>query len=145
MNDIEKLLIANACRDLICRYAYLNDERDFDALAKLFTPEALFYRPSAPDIPIIGRDAILKSFKARPTDVATFHICSDILIEVRDAEHASARSRILLLSGNRQVAGGIPDPAGIKPPLPGTFRDELVLTAHGWKFQKRAGSLWVTA
>jgi hypothetical protein len=143
MNDIERLLIADACRDLICRYAYLNDEREFDALADLFTSEAVFCRPSAPETPIIGRDAILKSFKARPADVATFHVCSDFLIDVRDAEHASARSRILLLSGVRPAAGVIPDPPSVKPPLPGTFRDEMVLTAHGWKFQKRVGSLWV--
>jgi hypothetical protein len=143
MNDIERLLIANACRDLIYRYAYLNDERDFEGLADLFTEDAVFYRPSAPDQAITGRTAILTSFNARPTGTATFHVCSDVVIDVESPQRAQARSRILLLSGPRSVDGSHPEPSTLKPLLPGTFRDEIALTARGWKFSRRMGSLWI--
>ena len=145
MSDIERLLIAGACRDLIHRYAYLNDERDFEALADLFTEDAVFCRPSAPDDAIVGRAAILKSFNARPAGTATFHVCSDVLIDVDSPQRARARSRILLLSGAQGMDGSHPEPAALKPLLPGTFHDELRLTAAGWRFARRIGSLWVPA
>lgn len=145
MNDIERLLIADACRALIYRYAYLNDERYFAGLADLFTEDAVFCRPSAPDEAIVGRAAILKSFNARPAGTATFHVCSDVLIDVDSPQRAQARSRILLLSGPRGVDGSHPEPSTLKPLLPGTFRDELTLTAGGWRFSRRMGSLWVCA
>jgi hypothetical protein len=31
----------------------------------------------------------------------------------------------------------------MKPPLVGTFRDELALTPEGWRFSRRVGSLWI--
>ena len=143
MNDIERLLIVDACRTLIHRYAYLNDARDFNELVELFTEDAVFYRPSAPDDAIVGRDAILKSLQARSASTITFHLCTDVLIEVASPQRASARSRILLLSGTRSADGNPPDPATLKPLLPGTFRDELVLTTSGWKFSRRSGRVWL--
>jgi len=142
MNDIERLLIVDACRALIYRYAYLNDARNFNELAELFTEDAVLCRPSAPDQAIVGRDAILQSLLARPASTATFHLCSDVLIDVDSPQRANARSRILLLSGTRAVDGKAPDPATLKPLLPGTFRDELVLTKSGWKFSRRVGRVW---
>ena len=96
----DRLAIIEACRALIYRYGYLNDERDYEALAELFTEDAVFCRPSAPDKPITGREAILAAFKTRPTDTVTFHLVTDVLVEVDSADRARARSRILLLSGH---------------------------------------------
>jgi hypothetical protein len=143
MNETERLLIVEACRALIYHYAYLNDERDFEALADLFTDDGVFHRPSAPDTAIVGRRAIVQALKARPPGTATFHVCSDVLVDVDSGQQARARSRILLLSGPRGAEGGHPEPTALKAPLPGTFRDELKLTPLGWKFARRMGSLWV--
>ncbi len=143
MNDLEKLLAAEACRDLIHRYAYLNDERDFAAIAAMFTVDGVLFRPSAPDKPIHGREAILAALQTRPPTTATFHVCTDVLVEVRSAERATARSRILMLAGERTAGASVPEAASVKAPLPGTFEDELVLTAEGWKFASRKGGLWV--
>jgi len=145
VNQVEHLLIVEACRGLIYRYAYLNDERNFEALAQLFTADGVLCRPSAPQVPIIGRAAILQSLQARPPGTATFHVCSDVLVEVESTQRARARSRILLLTGPRPEEAGNPEPATLKPLLPGTFRDELQLTDLGWKFSRRTGSLWVAA
>jgi ketosteroid isomerase-like protein len=143
VNDTEKMLIAEACRHLVHRYAYLNDERNFAAIAAMFTEDGVLYRPSAPEKPIQGRPAILAALQTRPATTATFHVCTDVLVEVLSASHATARSRILMLAGERAAGAIVPEAATVKPPLPGTFEDELVLTAEGWKFASRKGGLWV--
>lgn len=143
MNDVEKWLAVEACRNLVHRYAYLNDERDFTAIAAMFTADGVLYRPSAPDKPIHGREAILAALQTRPATTATFHLCTDVLVEVLSAERATARSRILMLSGERAPGAAVPDAATVKAPLPGTFEDELRLTAEGWKFASRKGGLWI--
>jgi hypothetical protein len=142
MQAIEQLAIRQACADLIVRYAYLNDERRFEELAALFTENALLYRPSAPDQGIAGRPAILDAFRKRPADTMTFHMTSDVLVEVLDGAHARVRSRILLLSGTRPADGGA---LALEPkaPVPGVFDDSLVLTDAGWQFSERRGRFWI--
>ncbi len=129
MTDSDRMLIEHACARLVAAYGYFNDERNFDALADLFADDAMLYRPAAPDQPIGGREAILGSFASRPASRITFHVCTDVLIDVDDATHATGRSRILLLSG------------GAAAPVPGMFRDRFILTDTGWKFAERRGTL----
>lgn len=135
--------IIRTCEQLIYRYAYLNDERDFDALIQLFTEDAVLYRPSAPDTPLQGHAAILASFRSRAPDIRTFHSCSDVMVSVEHAQLAHARSRILLLSASRSAPSATAIAAPDKPPMPGTFRDQFQLTAGGWKFSQRRGSFWI--
>jgi hypothetical protein len=140
MHMCDERSIQRTCTELISRYAYLNDERRFEELAALFTEDALLVRPSAPDRAILGRDAILASFRKRAADTMTFHVCSDILIEVQGADRAQGKSRILLLSALRPVDGSTPQ-AGA--PMPGVFIDRFALTEDGWKFAERRGSFWM--
>lgn len=128
MNDSERMLIERSCARLVAAYGYFNDERSFDALADLFADDAVLYRPAAPDQPVSGRAAILASFASRPASRVTFHVCTDVLIDVDDATGASGRSRILLLGG-------------VGAPVPGMFRDRFILTAAGWRFAERRGTL----
>jgi ketosteroid isomerase-like protein len=130
-----------ACTGLISHYAYLNDERRFDDLAALFTDDAVLYRPSAPDQAVIGRAAILAAFRKRPADAMTFHVCSDVIIDVQGADLALGQSRILLLSATRPEQGASAPPANM--PVPGVFRDRFVRTAAGWKFAERRGMFWI--
>ena len=142
MQQIDETFIRQACTDLIMRYAYLNDERRYDELATLFTEDAVLYRPSAPAQGIAGPCAILESFNRRSLETVTFHVTSDVLVEVQGAEQARARSRILLLSGTRPQDGrGLP--ADVRAPLPGVFRDSFQLTDQGWKFSERRGMFWI--
>jgi SnoaL-like domain len=143
MNDLERLVIADTCRDLIHRYAYLNDERRFQELVALFAEDGIYCRPSAPADQIVGREAILDAYLSRPAGTATFHICSDVVVDVDSATRARARSRMVLFSGARGADGSNPGLAEMKPPLVGTFRDELTLTKEGWRFARRVGSLWI--
>lgn len=136
----DEYAIQRACTELISRYAYLNDERRFEELAALFTEDALLYRPSAPDQAIRGREAILAAFRKRAADTMTFHVCSDVLIDVQGADRAQGRSRILLLSALRPADGTTPQ-AGA--PVPGVFADRFALTEDGWKFAERRGAFWI--
>jgi hypothetical protein len=139
---MNEALIRQACTDLIVRYAWLNDERRYDDLALLFAEDAVLYRPSAPEQGIVGRPAILAAFRKRAVDAMTFHVTSDVLVEVEDEERAQARSRILLLSatGPRDASGPPPE---ARTPVPGVFRDRFVLTPQGWKFSERRGMFWI--
>lgn len=134
--------IERACARLISEYAYLNDQRRYEELAALFTPDALLFRPSAPDLAIIGTDAILAAFRKRPLELMTFHVCTDIIVSVDDAESARGQSRILLLSAKRPAEDGS-RPAAAETPVPGVFYDRFRLTASGWKFAERRGCFWI--
>ena len=137
----ELAAIERACAQLIVRYAYLNDERRFEELAGLFTEDALLYRPSAPAQPIEGRAAILAALRKRPPETVTFHVTSDVQVEVDNPTTARCRSRILMMSATRAPDGGAPVDA--RQPVPGVFVDRLRLTADGWRFASRRGSLWL--
>ena len=137
----DEAAIRRACAELIVRYAYLNDERRFDELAALFTEDAVLFRPSAPGQPIEGRAAILAALGKRPPETVTFHVTSDVVVEVDGPAAARCRSRILMMSGTRSPEGGAP--TDVRPPVPGVFIDQLRLTADGWRFASRRGSLWL--
>jgi len=121
------LLAERAIERLILDYAAHNDAGEWDALAALYLPDGRMSRPTAPDVFITGRDAILAAFRDRPRRVAR-HIVANIRVTLA-GESATASSQILLFT------------APGTPPLVGTYRDRLALTADGWRFAERAGSL----
>jgi uncharacterized protein (TIGR02246 family) len=130
---LEELLAERAITRLIHQFIRLNDAGDYEALAALFTPDGRFTRPTTPDQPIIGREAILASFKARPPRL-TRHLAANIEIDLlADGQTAQARSQIILFTS--PVAGG---PVSL---LVGGFDDELVRQGDGWLFRSRQGSL----
>ena len=127
------------CTKLINRYTLLNDAADWDAVAALYTEDGQMARPSAPDKPIVGREAILATFKSRPARAAR-HVVSNIMVDVLSETAATAMSVIVLYQGIASESGGLParDPSG---PLIGTYTDRLRKTAQGWQFEERRGGL----
>ncbi len=115
------------CSRLINLYATLNDAARWPEVAQLYTRDGLMTRPSAPDIAIVGRAAILAAFTGRPAR-ATRHICANIVIDAEDATTARGTSAMLLFTGG---------PA----PLVGSFADRFALTDEGWRFSERRGAL----
>lgn len=116
------------CARLINLYAQLNDAAHWEELAALYAADGSMTRPTAPDTPIIGRDAILAAFQSRPART-TRHICSNIVIDVETATAARGSSAMLLFT------------AANAPPLVGGFKDRFVLTGDGWRFAERCGTL----
>ena len=127
------------CTKLINRYTLLNDAADWDAVAALYTEDGQMARPSAPDKPIVGREAILATFKSRPARAAR-HVVSNIVVDVVSETEATAMSVIVLYQGSASESGGLParDTSG---PLIGTYTDRLRKTAQGWQFAERRGGL----
>ena len=128
MTPEERRAIEWDITQLIVRYANLNDLGRWKDVAALYTENGQMARPTAPDTPVVGRDAILASLLARPPRV-TQHVISNIVVDVEGATAASAWSGITLYTGKDT------------PPLLGWFKDKLVLTADGWRFTERRGGL----
>ena len=131
MTELERLAIEWECAKLIARYANLVDAADWPAVAALYTEDALFARPTNPAVPLIGREAILAAFLARPART-TRHVCSNVVIEVHSAEAATGTSAMVLY---------LPD----QGPLAGSFHDRFRLTSEGWRFAERRGSIVIGA
>ena len=127
LNPDEQLRLEWRCARLIALYANLNDEARWEEVAALFAQDGVLLRPTAPDVPIAGREAILAAFRARPAR-KTRHVCSNVVIDVDGPARARGVSAMLLYTGDG-------------PPAVGWFRDRFVLTPDGWRFAERHGSL----
>jgi hypothetical protein len=127
VTDDERRAIEADCARLIALYANLNDAACWDEVAALYAEQGVMTRPTAPDAPTVGRDAILAAFRSRPPRT-TRHVCSNVVIEVDSADEARGTSAMLLFTGA---------PA----PLVGSFHDRFVRTAEGWRFAARHGTL----
>jgi hypothetical protein len=127
VTDDERRAIEADCARLIALYANLNDAARWEEVAALYAEQGVMTRPTAPDAPIVGRDAILAAFRSRPPRT-TRHVCSNVVIEVDSADEARGTSAMLLFTGA---------PA----PLVGSFHDRFVRTPEGWRFAARHGTL----
>ena len=128
MDAAQRQSIEWECARLINLYALLNDQARWEEVAQLYAPDGVMARPTAPDAPVVGREAILAAFKARPPRT-TRHITANIVIEVESRGSALGRSAMLLFTS----ADG--------PPVIGGFDDRFVLTEEGWRFAERRGYL----
>ena len=137
MTDEERRAIEWDCTRLINRYAALNDQGRWEEVVALYAEDGLMTRPTAPDAPIVGREALLAAFLSRPPR-ASRHIVANIVVSVEDAVSASAFSMILLFTGALAEDGSLPVTG---PPLVGEYRDRFVLTPDGWRFSERRGAL----
>ena len=138
MHHEERRAIEAEVTRLIHEYTWANDAHDWDACAALYTEDAVFRRPSGGDA-VVGRQAILDSFTARPPR-AQRHAIANILVDVEGPATARARSVIVLYMGDAAQDGGLPVQAA-KSPLIGTYEDLCVLTSDGWRFAERTGAL----
>lgn len=118
------------CARLIALYANLNDEARWDDVAALYTEDGVMFRPTAPEVALTGRAAILAAFEGRPPR-ATRHVCSNVVIDVEGPATARGTSAMVLFTGNG-------------PPIVGSFHDRFALTPEGWRFAERRGSLTFT-
>lgn len=115
------------CARLVALYANLNDEARWAEVTALYAEDGAMSRPTAPDVFIQGRSAILDAFLARPPR-KTRHVCSNVVIEVDSAQTARGTSAMVLFTDGA-------------PPIVGSFHDRFVLTPDGWRFAERRGSL----
>lgn len=142
---MQTLAIEQACTRLINQFAVFNDQARFIELADLFTDDAQYARPIAPDVLITGRANILATFEARPKERVGRHIISNIVIDVQGPGRATGVCYALLYSGSIDKPAEKFGLQAIPPQLVGEFHDEFVLTPAGWRFQVRKGRIIFSA
>ena len=135
LSETQRLAIESQCTKLIHRYARLNDAGDMGALAGLFAEQAVYARPSEPQVHIRGRDAIRRSLQTRAPRL-TRHAVTAVEVTVDSSTRARAHSVMLLF-----VAEGTTAPAPLKATMVGTFDDVLQKVDDEWLFVQRLGSL----
>ena len=133
---MDDLASERACERLVLDFAHFSDRQDYQSLAELFVPDGIMMRPSGD--PLIGREAIVKSYQSRPGGRITRHVCTNIRITVESAHRAHGLTYAVVYSANSNE----PPEAhfGIKADarhLIGEFEDEFVRTAEGWRIESR--------
>ncbi|CAM5219524.1 hypothetical protein CDEF62S_05553 [Castellaniella defragrans] len=119
-------------QDLQRRHARLTDVARWHEAAALFTEDGSFTRPSDPAHPLVGREAILQAFLARPARAGRrHHLVADPVVELLDATTARAHCVTVLLTDLGEGRGTI---------SVGTFLDKLTKVEGQWRFQSRVGS-----
>lgn len=133
--------IERECLRLVLRSIRVFDEQDWRAYASLFTEDGVFVRANQPDEPLAGREAIRAALAARPASRLTRHLCTNIEIEVLDAEHARGFCYLLLYAGDisqrESAAGRLADDCQRM----GEYRDTFLRTGEGWRIGRREGRL----
>lgn len=124
-----------ACERLCLDYAHHADTGAYDAYAALFAEDGeLVLSPPGLRGPAAIRAA---AGAAKPEGRVSRHVCTNIRIEVVDAENAVGTTTLMLF---RSEAGekGIARLPSLEPQLVGTYHDRFRRTADGWRFARRS-------
>ena len=139
MDALRRLLIQEACREVVLRSVACADAHDAAGLAALFVPEGVLRRPAG-QAPLVGRAAIELAYAQRPRERITRHLVTNTLVEVESESAASARSRVLLWAGSTEDPDGAQGRPARGPQLIGEFADRFTLAGEGWRFASREAS-----
>jgi len=134
-----RMLHEHDCARIIRHSFNLTDARAFDRLLALFTDDAVVIRPSKPDAPLVGKAAIAADYAARPPDRLTFHLCTNIVVDLLSDVRAEAYCHVLLYSAHAGAAATLPVAAPTQ--YAGEYRDTLVRSDAGWRFRARNGRM----
>ncbi len=123
---------AFACTTLLSRFAQCVDGRDYDGVLDLVSPDCIWRGPND----AVGRAAIRARLDARPTDLATLHIVSNVAVTVHDAGTASSRSYLTVYRFDGVGPADAPFPlAG--PSTLAVYDDRFVRIDGRWLFAER--------
>lgn len=127
------MFIRESIADLVARYTWAYDTRDWDALAECFTPDAsLSLRVAGGDLigPLRGHAEIMRLMRdsAAAQDDRRRHVCTNLVVEASGPGTATARSYLTLLS----VRDG-----RLELLSTGTYTDEVVQAGESWRLRAR--------
>ncbi|MFA7625241.1 MAG: nuclear transport factor 2 family protein [Pusillimonas sp.] len=137
MNPIipENLAVQVVCKDLVARSAQYSDQQDYASFVQLFTEDAVLTRPGGS--PLVGRDAILASYRSKPAERLTLHFVTNTVVTDITASSASMSSYVLLWSSSTDLPVEAFGRKANARQVAGMFEDRVVLTDHGWKIAER--------
>ena len=133
MKNNKRIFIQSCCRDLIIAYAKFLDMAEYDQCADMFEDNATLDVWSE----LKGKSAILAAMSARPSDLLTRHIMTNILITVIDERQATGVSYLTLYRKIGKLNRGEEKTPFTRPAAVGQYNDEFVLTKDGWRFSRR--------
>ncbi|NVK41102.1 MAG: nuclear transport factor 2 family protein [Oceanospirillaceae bacterium] len=127
-----------ACERLVLEAAFRADQQDYEGLAALFAEDAQLYRPSAPQTPLKGRDAILNSYLGRPATRITRHLCSNFRFSRESADCVRVRCYVQLYASSGPAEAGDPFGAPLDGKvLIGELDDLCRNDGEGWRIAER--------
>ena len=125
--------ICAECERLSIAYAVFLDMHRYDEFAALFGETGVLGVGGH----VQGQVAIAAAMAKRSDKLRSRHVLTNILIDVKDAEHATG---ITYLTLYRHIGKASLDAAPISPFAPaavGHYSDEFRLTTEGWRIAKR--------
>jgi ketosteroid isomerase-like protein len=142
MDELQTLLIRDACRHLLTQYATLLDAREMDAFAELFADDVVWNRDNA--APLRSRaelrahfaDLFARRKAANPRGHSKRHHLPTVCVEPIDAVNAKSLAYALVYS-DAKYAGELPIPIG-DAELVVEYRHTFRKTAQGWKIASHA-------
>jgi len=138
MDEAQLLLIERACERLVTTYCHLVDHGQAAEIAALFTDDGAW---TSSETAMTGRLEIMRGFQRRQNNHLrrSRHICSNLLIDVLDADNARGVAYVTLYRHDGP-AGRKTSPLGA-PELVGEYRDTFARTTEGWRFRRREVSV----
>jgi hypothetical protein len=121
-----------ACARLCIAFANHLDARRYEQVLDLFTDDAALDRMGTVSA---GREEIARFLAARPVDVTTRHVCSNIGVSFDSQDEASGVCYVLFFQGKEDAATGVAQLSG--PPSVVEYHDRFLRTAGGWKILSR--------
>lgn len=116
-------------------FAFYLDNKMFDELANLFTPDAIWDRVMQTHR---GQDEIREAMANRPVDIVTRHVQTNFRFEHQDEN--TVRGRVYMTSYHGPSEGGaLPGLLHIDHSFILDFHDLYVRTPDGWRFAERIG------
>ncbi|HEU5267722.1 MAG TPA: nuclear transport factor 2 family protein, partial [Jatrophihabitans sp.] len=132
MSDLSDLLDKQAITEACYRYAIVLDNRDWPALATVFTPDAEAYYLDMP--PCIGYQAIEDTCRAALSVLdASQHLIGNVTVTLDGDDPDSAESLCYLQA--QHVKSGTE--GGDNFIIAGRYLDRFVRTADGWRIKQR--------
>ena len=124
------------CTRLSHDFAYFVDHRDYEKLVALFVEDGTFERRGEV---LRGRAGIMKSMQARPMELITRHVCSNIRIDLQPDGTACGTGCLLLFHGSTNgVAAGATPPHSVTV---AEYSDVYVATPEGWRIRSRVTTI----
>jgi hypothetical protein len=126
MELTDKIAAERACERLVVDFAYFSDRQEYEVLVELFAGDGVMQRPNGDRL--VGREAILKAYQARPAGRMTRHVCTNVRITIESQDRARGVTYAVVYS----ASAGEPAKSQV-----GEFEDDFVRTPDGWRFQER--------
>lgn len=111
-------------------FANYLDARRYEAVLELFAEDGSLDRMGTL---FTGRSAIANSLAARPTDMTTRHLCTNIRVNFESNSSASGFCYVLFFQGGAEQKA----PVMTAAPSVVEYHDRFTRTAAGWRIHER--------